>query len=389
MSLSRRSFMRSVGVGGAGLVTTTALGRQIGPWSLNFEAALEAQGAARPLMLHNNENPVGPGKAAIDAMRAVLGADGVKTGRYPSNSQALIQGIAKNFNVPPENIMLGCGSTEILRTATQVFTSKTKPVVGGVPTYEECTGYAALIGTPVKAVPLDAKLRLDLAGMAAVSKGAGFIFVNNPNNPTATIQPANQIEGFISDVLKSSPQTTIMLDEAYFDYVETPGERSLIPLALKNPRVIVARTFSKAYGMAGLRVGYVIGHVDTLKTMRAWQAGNSLNVLGIAAATASIQDQARIQAEVKRNQDARRFTIDWFKQRGMEGTDAQANFIFVNIKRPARGFRDACRANGVLVGRDFPPNLNHLRVSIGTMEEMKKAVEVFGKVFGATATAAA
>jgi histidinol-phosphate aminotransferase len=359
---------------------------------LNFEQVISAQmgGGTRLIPLHNNENPLGPGQKAIAAMKAVLGADGSKTGRYPGNTGALIQAISKKFDVPAESVMTGCGSTEILRTATQVFTSKTKHLVGGSPTYEECTGYAALIGTPVRAVPLDAKLRLDLPAMAKVSKGAGFIFINNPNNPTATIQPKAAIEAFIAEVNKISPSTTIMIDEAYFDYVTVPGEQSLMQLALKNPRVIVARTFSKAYGMAGLRVGFVVGHPDTLKPMRDWQPGNSMNVLGIAAALESLPDQQRIVDEVKRNTEARSYTQDWFKARGMDSTDSMANFIFVNIKRPARGFREGCRANNVLVGRDFPPYANtHCRISIGTIDEMKQACEVFGKVLGASATAAA
>jgi histidinol-phosphate aminotransferase len=385
MSLSRRAFVKTLGIGAGVLSTRFALP---GTSGFGLESVLHAQGA--PIPLHNNENPLGPGEAAIEAMRAVLGADGARTGRYPGNVAGLVQAISAKFDVAPENVMIGCGSTEILRTATQVFTSKTKHLVGGSPTYEECVGYAALIGTPVRAVPLDKQLRLDLAGMAAVSKGAGFIFINNPNNPTATIQPVTALEGFISDVLKASPSTTIMLDEAYFDYVVVPGERSLLPLAVKNPRVIVARTFSKAYGMAGLRVGFVVAHPDTIKVMRAWQGGQSVNVLGIAAATASLKDQKRIDDEVKRNDEARRFTMDWFKAHGMESTESHANFIFVNIKRPARGFRDGCRANGVLVGRDFPPYANtHCRISIGTLEEMKRATEVFGKVLGTATTAAA
>ena len=388
MSLSRRAFVRTLGVGGAGVLSSNLIGSRTDLWSGSFESVLFAQ--ERPIPLHNNENPLGPGNAAIEAMRAVLGANGAKAGRYPGNAAALTQAISKRYNVPTESVMLGCGSTELLRTATQVFTSRTKHVVGGSPTYEECIGYAYLIGTPIKAVPLDKQLRLDLKGMAAVSKGAGFIFINNPNNPTATIQPTTELEGFVKDVLAASPTTTIMIDEAYHDYVVVPGERSLIPLSLTNPRVIVARTFSKAFGMAGLRTGFVTGHPDTLKVMREWQTGQSMNVLGIAAATASLPDVKRIDEEVKRNDEARRFTIDWFKRAGYDSTESHANFIFVNVKRPVAGFRDACRANGVLVARDFPPYANtHCRISIGTLDEMKRATQVFGKVLGATSTAAA
>ena len=127
MSFSRREFVKTLGIGGAGVLST----RFVLPSASGFGSVLEAAG---PIMIHNNENPVGPGQKAIDAMKAVLGTDGVKTGRYPGNTQMLVQTLAKKYDVSPDNIMTGCGSTELLRTATQVFTSKTKPVVGGAPT---------------------------------------------------------------------------------------------------------------------------------------------------------------------------------------------------------------------------------------------------------------
>jgi histidinol-phosphate aminotransferase len=386
MSVSRRAFVQTLGVGGAGLISTTRFRpEQAGL----LESILEAA-EARPILLHNNENPVGPSSAAIDAMRGILGTTAAPAGRYPTNKAALIKAIAAKSGVEIGNVMVACGSTELLRIAVQVFTSKASPLVGGAPTYEECAGYADLIGTPVKAVNLDGQLRLDLTAMAAASKGAGMVYLNNPNNPTATIQPATAIEGFVNDVLKASPKTTILIDEAYHDYVTDPSHKSQIPLAMQNPRVIVARTFSKAYGMAGLRLGYVIAHPDTIAAMHKWEATAAMSVLSIGAGIASINDPTHIDVEVKRNTAARQFTVDWFKRAGFTTTDSQANFLFVDIKRPAASFRDACRAQGVLVGRDFPPYAKtHTRISIGTMEEMRKATEVFGKVLSSSNTAAA
>jgi histidinol-phosphate aminotransferase len=384
MSVSRRAFVQTLGVGGAGLISAKWLRTDEGL----FESMLEA--AERPILLHNNENPVGPSKAAIEAMKGILGATAAPAGRYPTNKPALIKAIAAKHDVSPESMMVACGSTELLRIATQAFTSKTSALVGGSPTYEECAGYASVIGTPVQAVKLDDKLRVDLAAMAAASKGAGMVYLNNPNNPTATIQPAAAIEAFINDVLAASPKTTILVDEAYHDYVTDPSHKTQVPLAVKNPRVIVARTFSKAYGMAGLRLGYVIAHPDTLKAMHKYEATAAMSVLSMGAGIASLGDASHIEAESKRNTEARQFTIDWFKKAGYTATDSQANFIFVDIKRPAAGFRDACRASGVLVGRDFPPYAKtHARISIGTMEEMGKATEVFGKVLASTSSAAA
>jgi histidinol-phosphate aminotransferase len=237
----------------------------------------------------------------------------------------------------------------------------------------------------VKAVPLTGSMHLDLAAMADAAKGSGLVFLCNPNNPTATVHPAAAVAGFVETVLKSSPQTIIAIDEAYHDYVTDPNYATQIPLALTNPNVIVARTFSKAYGMAGLRLGYAIGMPETLRKMRAVQFGMTTNVLALAAAVDTLKDPARLEAESRRNTEARQFTMDWFKRSGYTATDSQTNFIFVNTGRTAKEFRDGCAEHGVLVGRDFPPFQNsHARISIGTMAEMQKAVEVFGKVLGTT-----
>ena len=385
MSFTRRSFVKTVGLSSASLL---ALRKDA--FALQGPAAPAAALPPPRFLLHNNENPLGPGQKVLDAVRAGL-KDGGPAGRYPFQaSEAAVKAIADRFGAKPENVVLGCGSTQVLRSAVEVFTSTSKALVSAIPSYEECMDDAAMIGHPVRAIPLDAQMRLDLAAMADASKGAGLVFVNNPNNPTAIVWSGDAIAGFIDRVLKASPDTTILLDEAYHDYVTDPSHRTQIPLALKNPRVLVARTFSKAHGMAGMRTGYVIGHPDTVKKLAAWEGGGYLNVPGLLAAAASIQDQARLDAERARNTEARQFTIDWFKARGCDSTDSQCNFIFVNIKQPVRGFREACRKEGVLVARDFPPyEKSHCRISIGTLEEMKQAVAVFEKALQAAPAKAA
>src|SRR5947199_8438452 len=305
----------------------------------------------------------------------------------------LTDAIAGHFKVKTENVLLSEGSTEVLRAATQVFTAKTKPLVGTIPTYEECAGYAELIGNPVRGVKLNSEFRIDLDAYLAASKGAGLVFYCNPNNPTATYVGAKATRDFMQKLNASSPDTTILVDEAYFDYVTDPDHETHAALAIENPRVIVARTFSKAYGMAGLRQGYAIGHPDTIKKLRDWDqaAGTStLNVFGMAAATVAIGQDASFTAnERKRNTAVRDFTAKWFADRGMKPTDGQANFMFVDIGTPARAFREACRAKGVMVARDFPPfEKTHARISLGTMEEMQKAAAVFGEVLQKKATAA-
>jgi histidinol-phosphate aminotransferase len=181
----------------------------------------------------------------------------------------------------------------------------------------------------------------------------------------------------------------ILIDEAYHDYVTDSSYRSMIPLAAREKRVVVARTFSKAYGMAGLRVGYAVGSPDAVRAIAGWNSG-SMNILGLAAATRAIADPARLQTEARRNTEVRQYTLDWFRQAGFTATDSQCNFVFVNVKRPAREFREACRQHGVIVARDFPPfEKTHVRISIGTSEEMQRATQVFAAALGVTSAQAA
>ena len=387
--LSRRSFVRTVGIGAAAYIG--ARGRENSIWSALEPSLLALEPGT--ICLASNENPLGPGTTVLDAVKAAFGPTGAKPGRYDGSSGDLIDAIAKKQGVKPENIVLGCGSTQILRSATHLFTAKDKPLVGTIPTYEECAGYAEMMGNPVRPVPLDNGFTIDLGRFADAAKGAGLVFYCNPNNPTATYVGARATREFLARVTRESPGTTILIDEAYFDYVTDPDHDTHIPIAVDNPRVIVARTFSKAYGMAGLRMGYAVGHPETIKKMAEWDGGygtSSLNVLAMRGGLAAIQQDASvIAAERSRNKAVREFTMKWFADRGMKPTDSQANFMFVNIGRPAKEFREACKTKAILVARDFPPfEKTHCRISFGTMEEMRKAVGVFDEVLSKKATAA-
>jgi histidinol-phosphate aminotransferase len=388
--LTRRRFVQTVGIGGAAAFIS-ARGRENAVWSALETPLLAIEPGL--ICLSSNENPIGPGNQVLDAIKAAFGPKDAQPGRYSGASRDLIDAIAKKQNVKPENIVLGCGSTQILRSATHLFTAKDKPLVGTIPTYEECAGYAEMMGHPVRPVALTSDFKIDLNKFLDASKGAGLVFYCNPNNPTATYVGARATRDYLAQVAKSSPDTTVLIDEAYFDYVTDPDHETHIPVAIDNPRLLVARTFSKAYGMAGLRIGYAVGHKDTIAKMAAWDAGSgtsSLNVLAMHAAIAGIQRPVpEIASECARNKAVRDYTAKWFSDRGMTPTDSQANFMFVNINRPAKGFRDACRAKGVLVARDFPPfEKTHCRISFGTMDEMKKATAVFEQVLAKKAAAA-
>jgi histidinol-phosphate aminotransferase len=392
MSLSRRGFIRSVSAGGSGPLSVeliTARGREAHiaeSWPGYKQARAAAAGTNR-IQISSNENPLGPGKAAVDALLGNFG----QYGRYPFNSRPLDvefeAAIAKKFNLKRENVVLGAGSGEILRNAVRAFTSGARGLLTGECSFENCPRTAAQIGSPVKLVPLDSKLRLDLDAMAAAAKGAGLVFFCNPNNPTATIHGASAVAEFVKKIRQTSPDTAILIDEAYFDYVTDPSYATGVPLAMENPNVFVTRTFSKAYGMAGLRAGYAIGQRETIKKLALFKMPYNVSVPTQTAAVASLGDQPHIDAERKRNTEGRDFTVKAFESWGFKPTASQGNFIFVDLRRPAKAFRDACAAHGVIVGRDFPPyEKTHSRISIGTMEEMQKAVDVFKRVLTTTTT---
>jgi histidinol-phosphate aminotransferase len=219
--------------------------------------------------------------------------------------------------------------------------------------------------------------------MAEAAKGAGLVFLCNPNNPTGTVQPGAAVAEFVNRVHESSPETAILIDEAYHDYVTDPDYRSSVGLALSFRNVFVTRTFSKCYGMAGLRVGYAVGQPETIRALEKYRLTYNVNVYGIAAALASLKDPAHIEQERARNTAVRKYTVDFFTALGYKVADTQTNFVFVELGRPAKDFREACEKQRVMVGRDFPPyEKTHARISIGTMEEMRRASEVFRQVLG-------
>jgi histidinol-phosphate aminotransferase len=390
MSLSRRGFITRLAPGrdahAAALVA--ARGREaLVAGSLYGEAGELTPPAANEIRISSNENPLGPGQHALDAMTGKF----PQAGRYPFNSTpnegALVGAVAKKFGVKNENVVMGAGSGEILTNAVRAFTSASRPLVTAWPSFENPHTTAEKIGTPIREIPLDAQLRIDIPKMLAAVKGAGLVFFCNPNNPTATVHGAGAVADFVKAVRQQSPDTVILLDEAYHDYVTDPSYKTGIELAMSTPNVFVARTFSKAYGMAGIRMGYAIGQAAVIKELGRYKMPYNVSVPGIAAGIASLENQAHIDRERARNTEVRTFTIRAFEQMGYKATDSQANFIFVDLRRPTKAFRDACGQQGVIVGRDFPPyQKTHCRISIGTMDEMKQAVAVFRNVLGAAQT---
>lgn len=342
------------------------------------------------IKISSNENPLGPGPAVIDAIAGKF----PEGGRYPFNSTpsegSLASAIASKHTVKTENVVLGAGSQEILKSAVRAFTTPAHGLVTASPSFENCVNIATRLGHPVVAIKVDAAFRLDLEPMLAASKGAGLVFVCNPNNPTATVHGISAITGFVQGVRKMSPDTAILIDEAYHEYVTDPSYESAVPLALQTPNVLVSRTFSKAYGMAGLRIGYGIGSAETIKRLSTLKMPYNVSVFSIAAALAALGDPRRLEEERARNTEVRAFTVKALTAMGCQTTESQANFLFVDLHRPAKEFREACAKSGVMVARDFPPfEKTHARVSIGTLAEMQKATEVFRSVLQSATSAAA
>ncbi len=351
-------------------------------------AEAQAGAGAKLIRISSNENPLGPGQHVLDAIVGKF----PEASRYPFNATqtegALIGALALKFGATRDHIVLGPGSGDILSHAVRAFTSPDKPLVTAWPSFEAPRDMAKKIGSTVREVGFDAALRIDLAKLIEASKGAGLVFFCNPNNPTSTVHGKTAVADTVKAIRAASPDTVILIDEAYHDYVTDAAYESAIPLALATPNVFVTRTFSKAYGMAGLRAGYAIGAPAAIKKVGAFKMPYGLGTLTLGGAMVSLANQPHIDAERTRNTEVKAFTVKALADVGVTGADSQANFLFMKINRPAAGFRDACRAAGVLVGRDFPPfEKDYCRISIGTMDEMQRAVAVFKTVLaGAPST---
>jgi histidinol-phosphate aminotransferase len=378
MALSRRRFVSALGLGGAGAVALPGLLNARGLEAGNAEAWTQAlaQGAA-PIKLDSNENPNGPVPSAIRAVQESFR----RAALYPARNEGPVRdAIAKASGLASDQVMLGCGSGEVLRLAVQAFCSATRPLVTAHPSFESPYQYATALGLPVREVPLDAAHRIDLEAMLARVPGAGLVFLCNPNNPTGHVHGEAAVSSFLERALRADPQVVILVDEAYHEFVTDPAYASAVAHVARHPRVFVSRTFSKIYGMAGMRLGYALGAPATLERMERLRLPNGIGGLTQVAGIAAIADQPRMRQEASQNAETRAFTTEWFTRKGFAVVPSQANFVLVDLRRDVAGFRDACTKEGVLVGRVFPPLTRHCRISVGTMDEMRRATRIFEKL---------
>jgi histidinol-phosphate aminotransferase len=370
-SISRRKFAHLLGIGAAAAVVRPRI-------TIATEApTVPAKAKAGMVRLSANENPYGPSARAHDAMKNAHGV----CNRYPDEANdVLIDKIAKINSINRDQIALGDGSSEVLKLCAETFTgpSEGKLVVAD-PTFEAILEYSKACRADVVKVPLTSSYTHDLEKMGA-SAQKGLIYICNPNNPTASITPENDLKDFIA---KTSPETMILVDEAYFHYADSPDYESVIPLVKDHPNLIVARTFSKIYGMAGLRCGYCVAQPETIKRMHGFQMWDSVNIMALAAASASLDDEAQVTNGRKMNSEAKRYTLGELNKLGLKSIPSQANFIMFDCRKPVVPLIQAMKDKNVAVGRLFPAYPNHMRLTIGKQSEMESFVSAFKQVMAA------
>jgi len=357
---SRRQFIGTVGAGAAVL-------------------------AARPLFsvstndgyvhLCFNESPYGPSEKALRAIR-----DSVPVaGRYAADLSydGLKAQLGKFHGLTADNILVGTGSTEILKACDDLFLQQKAHVVGAETTYDAVYQYAVNSRAAVTRVPLTRDFRHDLPRMAQAIKAAtGLVFICNPNNPTGTVVTKDEMERFMDRVPDS---VMVLVDEAYHHFAG-PEYESAIRYVKQGRNVIVARTFSKAYGLAGMRIGYGIARVEIMDRLRPYGLDFNLSVPSVAAAQTALEDTQHLGKVVRSNSAQRDAFYSELKAAGFEYIPSHANFVMVNIRREVEPVIDEFRKRKILVGRPFPPMTKSLRVSIGTDDEMKIFFTAFRQI---------
>lgn len=380
MAVSRRQFL--IGTGAATLISA----RGFEAWAQAASDAVPAgsfnPGGSGPLILDSNENPLGPGQHVIDAVVDALGHDGAEAGRYHFAQQgATRQAVADSIRMAPQNILLGAGSSEMLRLTAETYTGNNRPYIMADPSFALGERYAQLLNHPVRKVPLDSNYRVDLDAMNDAIDGAGLVYICNPNNPTATIHSGADLRTFIESVLSRSPDTRFLIDEAYGEYVTDDSFESMLSLVTAHPQVMVAKTLSKAYGMAGLRVGYIAAHADTIKALSGIRGMDMYTSHPArAGAIVALNRPEHIARESERNREVRRYTENFLSAAGLKCAPSQGNFIFFDTGQSGEAFKKACLASGIRVRAEYPRYPSHARISLGTMTEMNQATDVISRL---------
>src|SRR6266481_4729299 len=375
MSFSRRKLLRQIGVGAVVGATVPGLrGFSVSSAAdatrANFvsgDEAVRVATAAGPVLLYRNENPYGPSEKVL----AVLRESVASSNRYPRTEyDTLTAKLAAMDKVKPEQIVLACGSGEILAMAALAYLRPGKKLVQAVPTFPSLGKLAQAAGVEVASVPLNKRYEHDLGAMLdAARTSTGLVYIVNPNNPTGTITPRNDIETFIA---KLPADVTVLIDEAYHHFV-TPNAayESFLDRHCDDPRIIVSRTFSKIYGLAGMRIGYAVASPEMAKRLPAGFPNWSVSVVSARAASAALDDVDYVRLGVKRNTDDRQEFMNQVNERMLRVIDSQANFVMVNPMRPPDEVIEHLKKNHILIGPKYPVLDKYIRVSLGTPAEMQ------------------
>lgn len=365
MLISRRNLLRRIGAGAA----TTAAMHSLGGFSLGkVSQATRSTPPGGPILLNKNENAYGPSERAMAAMREALNF----ANRFPdADSEALQDRIASLHAVKPEQVILGCGSTEVLRMATAMFLGPGKKLVLASPTFDAGAYYARAAGAEVVGVPLDKYYAHDLNAMLdRAGASAGLVYICNPNNPTGSLTLRKDLETFI----RKLPATThVIMDEAYHHYVGgSSAYRSFIDHPVDDPRVIVTRTFSKIYGLAGIRIGYALARPQTARRISAGRLLDGVNVVAAKAAMAALDDAEYIRTSAQRNENDRQEFFNQANGRMLRAIDSHTNFVFLNTGRPAAEAVEHFRKNNLVVAGGYPSMGKYIRVSLGRPGDMQE-----------------
>ena len=320
--------------------------------------------------INANENPLGPCDEAVEAIQAVVR----KGGRYMYEETFAFQETMAEFEgLKPNYVHPFAGSSAPLHQAVLAFASPARPFVTADPGYEAGERAARFIGAKVVSVPLKKDYAHDVKAMAAAAPDAGLIYVCNPNNPTGTLTSRADIEWLIDNKPKSA---VVLLDEAY---IHIAGAPMCSDLVAKDRDIIILRTFSKIYGMAGLRAGAALGRPDLLQKIMSYSSG-ALPVTGMVGATASLKSKTLVPERRKIIADVRADVLSFLDKHGFQYVPSVSNKFMVNVRRPGREIIEALRRENVYIGRVWPSWPTYVRVSVGTQEEMNKFKSAFLKV---------
>lgn len=381
-SLARRGFTRrQIGRIGALLTAGAAL-----PFYNEAAMAQEAQqragrgagGMRRPMdpdavVINQNENPMGPCKEGVEAIAKVA----PRGWRYnPGNeSTDFRNAAAEQLGVKPEYILATAGSSDPLHASTCAFTSPTRSWVMAEPGYGG--GAPAFIGSKVVRVPLADDFSHDVRTMLKTAPEAGAYYICNPNNPTGTLTSRKDIEFLLANKNKDA---IVVVDEAYIHFSDNAVSAADLVAADKD--VVVLRTFSKIYGMAGLRAGFAAARPDLLAKLRPFASAGFLPVTGLACATASMKVSNLVSERKGQMKQVREAVFAYFEKKGISFIPSEANFFMMDAKRPHAEFAQAMAEQKVIVARPWPVWPTKVRVTVGTQEEMNKFMTAVDKVWG-------